>query len=485
MACPFFLSATSNQCIGQTTANTFRAYQETLNLEFERSRKTLAQSPPTPIPFFDSYTENLNDVLELFFTEDKTLYEKYRPNEKKRLQKIKNSEAETPYQLYFQAEIKLQWAFIKLKYGDQWSAAWSLRNAYQLILKNHDDFPDFIWNQKTLGLLHVIFGAVPTRYHWVLGLFGMKGNVIQGARELNDLLQTEESPLEMETRMLLAMIHAYLLEQHEQSVKLLENGMMSEPSRLYTYLYALVHMKAHQSEKAHIALSAALNKQNEHKKLAYYHYLLAEVCFQKGQYVEALQQYSLFIENFSGKNNLKDAWLKKSLCHQFLGDNVGFQHYLSVTKNSGTTYGEADKNAQKLILSQPFPNVELIKIRYAIDGGFYRRADSLMSLLSAKDLLPSEKIELSYRKARRYQLSKNYEKALTHYQAIMINADRNTQSYFIPNSFLQAGYIQLIKGDTLAAKNNFEEVLSFKKHAYKNSLDTKAKIALKSINEAR
>ena len=49
----------------------------------------------------------------------------------------------SPFLLYTQAEIHLQWAFCKIKFGEYVSAAFEVKKAYSLLLNNQKKFPDF------------------------------------------------------------------------------------------------------------------------------------------------------------------------------------------------------------------------------------------------------------------------------------------------------------------------------------------------------
>ncbi|MBY0425173.1 MAG: hypothetical protein K2Q22_06020, partial [Cytophagales bacterium] len=53
--------------------------------------------------------------------------------------------------------------------------------------------------------------------------------------------------------------------------------------------------------------------------------------------------------------------------------------------------------------------------------------------------------------------------------------------YFAPSACLYLGYIYMDKKDTQKAKLYFENVLFYKNHDYKNSLDNKAKAALDKL----
>jgi len=70
--------------------------------------------------------------------------------------------------------------------------------------------------------------------------------------------------------------------------------------------------------------------------------------------------------------------------------------------------------------------------------------------------------------------------AKTDYQKVIdINGDANW--YYAPNACLQMGYILAYEKNNEQAEEYFEMALSYKKHEYKNSIDTKARSALAQL----
>jgi tetratricopeptide (TPR) repeat protein len=111
-------------------------------------------------------------------------------------------------------------------------------------------------------------------------------------------------------------------------------------------------------------------------------------------------------------------------------------------------------------------------------------ANSLIEQIESSPLRPGEQLELAYRKARNAHLSGQLKEASGYYEQVINNNQKLTATYFVPNSFLQIAYIKLTQRDTSEAIIYFNKVLEFKRHPYKNSLDSKAKIALETINFA-
>ncbi len=474
---PFFVF-TAWSANGQSSL--LQAYQNVLNLDFSGPAQGTWQND-TGIPHFDLYTDNLREVTYLIFTENEAAFDSLRRNEKNRLKQLKNTSTPSPYTDFLRAEIKIQWAFTKLKFGENWSGVWALRSAYKTIKKNIEAYPDFELNYKSLGLLHVIFGAVPDGYRWTLSLLGLEGDTQKGLEELYEIIESN-SPLQTEIKLVAALVESYLIEDHKAALALL--GNTEAPTTMAEqYVQSLILMKSHQSAQAAGILGNVLDHLNSPEAKPLFHYLLAEARFQAGAYTQARDHYRTFLQSFRGSNHTLDATFKWGLCEQFLGNDQGagylYEQALELDADS-----EADLNAEKLLKTQPFPDPALLVIRYAIDGGFYHKADSVFNSINISQFPPYQQFELVYRQARMRHLEGKYVEATRLYQEVITKDETLPETYFVPNSYLQLGYLEMERGEAEMAIAYFEKVLTFRKHPYKNSLDSKAKIALKALQKS-
>ncbi len=205
---------------------------------------------------------------------------------------------------------------------------------------------------------------------------------------------------------------------------------------------------------------------------------------QQGQYGKSITYFQNFLKNFSGLTSNKDAYLKIALAYKFQGIQSKYKQYLELAQKSEANQSEVDKNAQKIIDSIESVNENMLQIRFAIDGGFYQEAWTLIKNLSTSDLNELELIELEYRIARMEQLNGLTERAIESYRTVISSSELIEETYFAPNSYLQLGYIQRVLGNDIMAKTYFERVLSFKNHPYKTSLDSKAKVALNLLDDS-
>jgi len=461
-----------------------QAYQNILKLKIEQGRSQIKSYLSIASPFASAYyVENLADVLELMITEDPATYRKLEDNEKIRMDLVEALDENDPYKKFYEAEFKIQWAFVKLKFGEEFSAAWNIRQAYKLISANKEKFPEFLPNNKTLGLLHIMIGSVPEKYEWILSLLGMEGTIQQGIEEIESLANSN-SIFSFEASILTAVIRAYMMQDYEQAIKYLVLKMDEEEDNLLLrYLLSSILMKSNQSQQALVLLRSTETYDTSYLHFQVLEYMKGDIYLRKGAYDSALYHYNLFLDTFQGRNLVKDTYYKKFLCFWLSGHENQASEAFELAKNVGTKNSEADKNADRQLGSNQYPNRSLMKIRLYTDGGYFAQAQQLLSSLT-RDQFESHKdqVEYYYRLARLNHKQGNIDKAIENYENTLdINEDEPW--YFAPNSALQLGYIHLSRQDTAGAISYFEQAISYKKHAYKNSIDHKARSAINRLSD--
>src|SRR3990170_1954420 len=129
---------------------TKRAYDLVLNLQVEQAHQLIQQ----PITAQEHYVTALAEALELLLTEDGEKYTEYEDKFNQRLER--KTKITVPGDLFLQAEIRLQWAFVYLKFGHEFDAALNLRQAYLTVQEVKKRFPSFRAIKKTSGLLEII-----------------------------------------------------------------------------------------------------------------------------------------------------------------------------------------------------------------------------------------------------------------------------------------------------------------------------------------
>lgn len=482
------LVAISNVAIAGTlyfefTDNAQKAYKNILSLKFDEARTLLqVERAKRPDNLITDFVENYIDFFTVFINEDYSEFDKLEANKQSRLKRILQGPKDSPYYLYTQAEIQLQWAIARLKFEENLTALREIRKAYKLLEENQVKFPDFVASKKSLGVMHAMIGTIPDSYKWAVKLVGLDGTIAQGTREIKEVLdyaKTTELIFEEETLVMYALILLHIGNESEEAWTLINNPKLDASTNpLACFVLASVAMHTGRSDRA---LKLLKNKPtgSEYHPFHYLDYMLGMArlyTLDKGADVN-LKHY---LNHFKGQNYIKEAH-QKLAWHSILFENgVSYDKHIQGCKREGSAIIGGDKKALKEAQYGPRPNAKLLEARLLFDGGYLKRAEQLLASLEASSFENRDQIELTYRKGRVYQELGKDSAALDNYQTT-INTGRYEPFYFACNAALQAGLIYENQGDLTKAKQYYEDCLDIVPDEYKNSLHARAKAGLNRI----
>lgn len=454
------------------------AYKLAFNLQVQEARALLNEIK-TPEQL---YVASIADVLELLVTEDEVKFEKYEDAYDQRLDALEQLKPATAASLFALAELRLQWAFTYLKFGHELDAAWNIRQAYLAVQECKKKYPEFIPIQKSSGMLEIMLGSVPEKYQWIMGLLNMQGSIDKGLAELEQV-RSKSPTLYFETTLVYYLFQGFVLQHTEQALQGLEKELLSQTdNRLALFLGASLAIKNSNSEQA-LTLLKKVNTHTPGVPIVYAGYQQGEVYLHKGEYDSSILMYTKFLDKYRGRNYVKDAHYKIGICYWLSGKPEKAKKAFERARIEGKETTEADKYAARSLAEQVYPHVKLSKLRYATDGGYYEKANTILSTITSDDLGSSkEKIELTYRKARLAHKTNSLQEAEKYYQETIAQQGEELW-YFAPNACLQLGYLVLERNNIGQARQYFEKALRYKKHEYKNSIDSKAKSALAQVKK--
>lgn len=423
------------------------------------------------------YVASLAEAIELLVTEDIGKFASYEERFVKRLD-ITPKAPPRDYQ-FLQAELRLQWAFVYLKFGHEFDAALKMREAYQIAESCRNRYPDYFPIRKTSGLLQVMVGSVPDKYNWVLSLLNMSGSVSSGLAELDDV-SASGSPLALESKILKALVKGFILSRPAEGLEEMTYLLAdNKDNRLLLFLAASLAMKNSNNEVA-LKMLDDLSRLHEGVPLYYADYLRGEAHLHKGDYLNAISSYHWFISHQTGHNYIKDAYYKMGLCYWLNGNQNDGLALFEEARSKGKEATEADRSAARSLSQKNPPNVKLSKVRYLTDGGYYGEAESVLSKITSMDLLEKKaQAEYYYRKARLAHKQNKAEAEELYLETIRMTGRESW--YFAPNACLQLGYIYQSQNKPKEAEEYFLRALSYRRHEYKNSIDSKARSALAQL----
>ncbi|MBK8624054.1 MAG: tetratricopeptide repeat protein [Saprospiraceae bacterium] len=458
------------------------AYQDISKLKIIRGQQKINQ-----IKFSDKnnamvyYIENYIDFFVLFIQEDATLYKKLLKNKDIRLSKIKNSDKNSPYYLFCQAEIILQWATIKLKFDDKIGAAKDVFTAYNLLEENKDKFPDFTENNKSLSIIHALAESVPS---WVRKIMGITGSIALGTKEISLLAKKAHNNNSIFKNEIVA-IYSYILfysnNNKEEAFQLYEKYNLDHKTNpLIAFLKATMAHKTGRNELA-IKILEERPKSAEHLPFYYLDFLYGKYKLYKLD-KDANKYILKFLNNFKGQHYLKEAWQKMAWYDLVIQNNISaYKKDMKYCIEKGNALIDEDIQALKEAKISTIPNEVLLKARMLYDGGYYSKAQNLLILNGKFFINAIHDGEYYYRLGRVTDALKNYKDALEYYELTITSSD--TDKYYACSAALNAGLIyEILKKDKLAL-TYFNKCLSLNPAGYSSSLHQKAKSGIDRVKK--
>lgn len=457
------------------------AYHEIICLRLAEANKILLKekkdNPDNLIPI---YLDNYIDFLELFCSEDYSMYKKLVANEEKRIKLVQSGQQQNEYYYFTQAEIYIQWAVMKMKFGEFVSAIIDIRKANQLLIKGASEHQSSYVIKKSKAMLQCLFGSIPDSYKWGGNLLGLTGDITSGTATLKQLLSTKNEIFHDETLMIYALIQYHLNNNKNGAWAILkENGYPKQNNLLSYYIYAYIGTYGGYSNEAIIAMQQAPKSLN-YTSMPILEYLMG-LCKLYSLDKTAGAHFDAFLRNSKSKNYKKAALQKQAWLQLLFSGPLSYKSRINLIPNIGVDVIDADKQAQKEATSGRVPDVRLLKIRLLCDGSYFEKAGAILHNVKESDFTTVyDKLEFLYRKARWYHLTNDTANAIIAYKLIY-SKGKDQPFYFAANAALQLGYLFEMKGNKTEAIQYYKLCISLKNHEYVNSLSQKAKSGLNRL----
>ncbi|MEZ4961734.1 MAG: hypothetical protein R2830_18035 [Saprospiraceae bacterium] len=462
------------------------AYKKAISLRFGEAEKDLAKiRRDDPENLMLLHVENYIDFFKVYLNEEEEEFETLEPNKDRRLDRIeKEGDKSSPYYLFLQADIRLQWALARLKFEQYSTAFFETNKAFKLLTRNTEVFPSFMPNKKDLGILHAMVGTIPDGYKWAVDLLSsMEGTLEQGRAELEEVVdyaKKNDFIFEQEIYVYYAYLLLHLDNDNEAAWKLINTANLN-PSQnpLDCFIMANVAMRTDRGDKA-IAILEKRPVGNQYHPFYYLDYMLGLAKLQRLD-MDANVFLQRYVDNFKGRNFIKDAYQKLAWHCLLHNDGKGFHRYMDLCKKTGYTVVGSDRSAFNEAKSGDEPLPELLKARLLFDGGRFQMALDVLKHRRTDDFMAlKNKLEFTYRMGRIQHKLLLYDDALAHYQqTITLGADQPW--YFACRAALEQGHIYELEHKYELAKAAFKKCLSMSPDDHKTGLHQQAKAGLRRL----
>ena len=425
--------------------------------------------------------------IGLFISENETDYKHQQGNWKGLIKSVESQPFEDAWHRFILSDMYLHRAAMRLKMNDNFAAGSDIKVANSLLKDNEKLFPNFLPDNKNIGMVSALFSAIPKNYTWLGNLLGFEGNLEGGLNKIelylqSDLVDKEHQWLKVES----AFIYALL--QHNFQKKSKAAWLTIAPYTtdfknyiLLNYMRATIAGYAGKNEEQ-ITILSAKPSHAQAQPFYYMEYMLGLAKLRKLD-AEANIHLKLFTVKFKGKNYIKSAYRYLAWAELITGNNNAATTYYSLCGKHGQTYQEEDKQALNEALDPIKWPKELLEARLLFDGHYFQQALDKLDKIQPNTLVNTKHLlEFNYRKARVQQELKAYGSALVLYDKV-ITLGQEQSYYYAAYSALQMANIYETLNNKSSAKLYYNKAIADfpKNKEYVNSIEQKAKSGLKRI----
>lgn len=464
-----------------------KALNEILSLRLKNGEAILQEAKKTePSNSLLYLAEDYIDFFTILINEDEKEYEKLAKNKSLRLDRISGDDKNSPWYNYCKAEIHIHWATNRIRFGDYLKAATEIKDAYNLLEENIKKHPNFLPNNKTMGMLETLVGTVPGNYQWVVSfLGGMDGDINSGMKKIEEIINTISTQsyvpqLKQEALFIYAYLQMFIVKKPKEAWELVKKNTTDYRTNLLnSYLRANIALKSKKTNEA-IKVLTYRPRSDEYHKFYYLDYILGKAKMYRGD-KDAHKYFKIYVSFHTGKNFLKGAYMHLSWFYYLQGNTEKYKVYKSMVESFGIEKVGEDKKAMRYAKQSTPPDRVLLTTTLNFDGGYLDKALAALNSKSINSYSDSEqKLEYNYRKARVLHEKGETDNAVDLYKWVIENGKKST-TYYAANSCLMLGNIYEDINLKTTACNYYKKCSTFPNKQYKNSISQKAKAGQKRL----
>lgn len=464
------------------TARTQKIYESITSLRIPEARILInqdkkANSSNLIYPLLESYA----DFYQLFLNENRAEYNRIYPAFEQRIQLLEEGPKQSPYHLYSVAVGHLHKSLIAIRFNKNFEAALDFRKAFLLFKENKKAYPNFTPNDVYLGLMTTVIGTIPKGYQWMANVLGMTGKIADGNALVLKYINSKD-PLSIQCRNEALFVYPYLIMNFEGNKKkafdfIEKTDYDYTNNHLHAYMATNLYLNNQQSQKA-LQIASAINPSNAYLDLPFWELEKGYASLNDLKLDAAKTAFQNFLFSFKGQFYVKDAYEKLSWIAYIQADQAKANAYRNNVISQGSEITDADKQALQNAKKGTWPHPVLLRARLLSDGGYQNQALAVLAGKTSKDFdKDADKTEFAYRLGRIYDLAGQPDQAI-HFYKSAIEKGADQPEYFAARAALQIGLIYEQKGNNTLAISFFNTCLEMKNHAFKNSLDQKAKTGI-------
>jgi len=481
-----FLTTTGNARQLLLSPELKEAWQEISRLRMGKAEQLLARERAIRPDNLLTEVFSLQLLFQKALATGSTDDEQHFQQEKARLQQLLLSlKSSDPWQQWALGYSGMASLMLRMRAGEQWQTAVEMRRTYARIVAAYEQYPSFVPNLLTYGMVQMALGSVPEQFAWALRMISIKADSREGIAHLITVLQLHDTHpfafMRVDAAIMLGMAtRAMQTDQPTKEMVINRMKSLDQSSLMLNYTLAYLLMRDGKNDVAlNILNSRPLS--SDYLEFPLMDYLLGEALLRKGSET-AEGSYKRFINTSKGSMYIADAYRKLGWIALLNGDSSGYIAQMRLCRQANASLSERDAEAQREAVSTLLPHPVLIAARLRFDGGYYTEAQQLLDKASQQfsKLNNPHRLEFVYRRARTADGLNQLDEALDLY-AETYKLGQHSTEYYAANAALRSGEINELIGKRSEASVWYSKCLNLKPNAYRSSIHAAARAGLRRL----
>jgi len=462
--------------------NCKKAWMLVMDLRIDQAKKLLADEiRANPENYYAYYLDQTCDVFKLLINSSDAEYETFVKNFEKKRKIMDGKNEDSPYYLSCYAEMELQVSVFSVMHGAQWSGLTKGYAAYKNVYRNIERFPSFPANQKLDGFFNVAIANLPPFVKWAISFFGVKVNMEKGFRTLNQYYLSQKNTKGLNAEAALYMILAAKINKTPERVYEFTKSLDPEVANtfIHSYFRANIACRTGRNEEALKTLQQITHDENGIADVIY-SYLMGKVLLRK---LDPMAEHYLkrYLSHLEKKEYLKEINYNLALCYFLQGDRTKYQRQCEIVRKQGMDLNERDREALYDATLDYQPDINLVKARLSLDGGYLEEFQKAMKSFEAgHEKIYAYDIESHFLKGRYETILKNNNLAISEFKKT-IGLGEDEDYYFACEAALRLGKIYQEMGQKSLAGEAYKRSIKLYKSDYYEYIEDKARKALDSL----
>jgi len=462
--------------------NCKNAWMLLMDLEIEKAKELLAEEiSHNPENYYAYYLDQTCDAYKLLINSGEVEYEAFIDDYYKKREIMDGKDEDLPYYLACYSEMELQVGIFNIINGSMFSGLRKAYSAYKNVYRNLELYPDFKPSLKLDGFFNVAIANMPPFVSWAAAFFGVYGDLDYGFSTLNENYISQKDIRGINAESALYIILVAKINKTPELVYDFTNSLDSSiyQTFIHSYFRANIAYRIGKNEEALKSLQQIDISENSFADNIY-SYMKGKILLRKldsnaGYYL------SRYLSHLKKREYIKEMNFKLALFYLINNDTLEYLNHCEIVRNEGKDVQERDREAIYDASLDYFPDINLVKARLLLDGGYFDEFQiALKSFEENNNGLFAYKLEYHFLKGRFEASNANNKVAISEFKKV-IEMGEDSDYYFASEAALRLGTIYEKMGKPDLAKEYYEKSIKLYKNDYYEYIEDKAVKAYNSV----